>query len=135
MENKKLKIKLSDGRELIAEVYNYDGKHEEVCIYIETEISTQDICLIKEHEREQGEIEVFVWGDSEDEDYTECYKVKKREEWIEETCPYCDYLNEFKMSEAKDYKNGKKIIVCQNCGAISFVCSLCDGHECGKCRL
>lgn len=34
----KLKIKLSDGRELVAEVNNYDGENIELCVYVESEI-------------------------------------------------------------------------------------------------
>ena len=58
-----------------------------------------------------------------------------QEESFEETCPLCDHINEYKLSETKDYKNGKKIVVCQNCGSIILACSLCDGIGCGKCSL
>ena len=54
---------------------------------------------------------------------------------FEEICPHCDYINECKLSETKDYKNGKKIIVCQNCGSVIFACNLCDCDGCGKCYI
>lgn len=57
------------------------------------------------------------------------------EESAEEICPHCDHINEYKVSEAKDYKNEKKIITCQNCGSVILACSLCDGNGCGKCSL
>lgn len=57
------------------------------------------------------------------------------DEILEETCPHCDYINEYKVSEAKDYKDGKKIVVCQSCGSVILACSLCDGNGCGKCSL
>ena len=76
MENK-ITIKLSDGRELIAEVNDYDGWHKEIVVYIESENSTQDICLVRENEKEPERTEVFVWGDAEDEDYTDSFDIGK----------------------------------------------------------
>lgn len=57
------------------------------------------------------------------------------EEVLEETCPHCDHINEYRVSEAKDHQNGKRIVVCQNCGSVILACSLCDGNGCGKCSL
>ena len=54
---------------------------------------------------------------------------------FDEICPLCDHVNKYKLSETKDYKNGKKIVVCQNCGSIILACNLCDGNGCGKCEL
>ena len=61
--------------------------------------------------------------------------LQEAEESFEEICPHCDYINEYKVSEAKDYKDGKKIVVCQSCGSVILACSLCDGNGCGKCSL
>ena len=57
------------------------------------------------------------------------------EEVAEETCPFCNHVNEFKVSEAMEYKNGKKVIACEHCGSVIFACSLCDGNGCGKCNI
>ena len=132
---KKLKIKLSDGRILIAEINKPDGKNEELCVYIESENLVQDICVIRESNTEPEEVRVLVWGNSEDEDYTESYGIGKVDEWIEEFCPHCDTLNAFKLSETRDGKNGKKVVTCQGCGKTILVCSICDCDGCGKCTI
>ena len=54
---------------------------------------------------------------------------------FEEICPLCDHVNKYKLSNTKDYKNGKKIVVCQNCGSVIFACNLCDCDGCGKCYI
>ena len=76
MENK-LKIKLSDGRELIAEVNNYDGENIELCVYVEAENSMQDICLIREGVKR--DVECLVWSDPNNEDYTDFFNIGKYE--------------------------------------------------------
>ena len=60
---------------------------------------------------------------------------KEPEHDFEEICPLCDHINEYKLSDTKDYKNGKKIVVCQNCGSVMFACNLCDCDGCGKCYI
>ena len=60
---------------------------------------------------------------------------KETEYDFDETCPICDHVNEYKLSDTKDYKNGKKIVVCQNCGSVIFACNLCDCDGCGKCYI
>ena len=52
---------------------------------------------------------------------------------FEEFCPHCDYVNKVRVSETKEQKNGKKVLVCQDCGKTILACSLCDCVECGKC--
>ena len=54
---------------------------------------------------------------------------------FEEICPLCDHVNKYKLSDTKDYKNGKKIVVCQECGSVIFACNLCDCDGCGKCYI
>lgn len=56
---------------------------------------------------------------------------------FEEFCPICEHINEYKLSDTKDYKNGKRIAVCQNCGSVIFACNLCDmdNCDCGKCYI
>ena len=60
---------------------------------------------------------------------------KETEYDFEEVCPLCDHVNKYKLSDTKDYKNGKKIVVCQNCGSVMFACNLCDCDGCGKCYI
>mgnify|MGYP004513620085 CR=1 FL=1 len=84
-ENKKLKIKLSDGRELVVEVNNYDGNHEEICVYTLDKTDPknmlfQDICMVREDEKEPGRVECLVWADANEEDYTDRYSIGKYEE-------------------------------------------------------
>lgn len=82
MDNK-IMIKLSNGRELIAELDNYDGEHPEIVVYIQEDGRIfQDICLIRPHqndmtiedqlleEEKDGDIDVLVWEVEYDEDYT-----------------------------------------------------------------
>ena len=61
--------------------------------------------------------------------------LQEAEESFEEICPICDHVNEYRLSDTKDYKNGKKIVVCQNCGSLIFACNLCDCDGCGKCYI
>ena len=60
---------------------------------------------------------------------------KEPEHDFDETCPLCDHINEYNVSETKDYKNGKRFVVCQNCGSVIFACNLCDCDGCGKCYI
>lgn len=75
MENK-IKINLGENLELVAELYDYDGSHPEITVYIEKDgIVHQDICLVRPHEGPSGEQEVnlidcLVWSDKNDEGYT-----------------------------------------------------------------
>ena len=76
-QENKLKIKLSDGRELVAEVNNYDGENIELCVYVEAENSMQDICLIREGVK--NDVECLVWADPNNEDYTDFFNIGKYE--------------------------------------------------------
>ena len=50
MENK-IRINLGYNLELVASIYNHDGKHPEIEVYIEKDMMIhQDICLIRPHE-------------------------------------------------------------------------------------
>ena len=75
MKNK-IVMKLSDGRELIAEVDNYDGEHEELAVYINSDNLFQDICLIREDENTKNNIECLVWSDKDEEDYTDRFSIE-----------------------------------------------------------
>jgi hypothetical protein len=82
MENKKLKIKLSDGRELIAEVNELDSDNAELAVYTvdntdKHDIVYQDICLVREGAK--NDVECLVWSDLNNEDYTDYFSIGKFE--------------------------------------------------------
>ena len=77
-----IKIKLSDGRELVAKINNYDGENIELCVYTTDDtdkqnIIYQNICLIREGVK--NDVECLVWGTADDEDYTEIFSIEKHE--------------------------------------------------------
>ena len=91
MENKKLKIELSNGYKIVAEVYNDGTFPEEMCVYIESPDgkTMQDICMVGEKHYvieteivcDRGKVSCRVWGDAYSEDYTEnnCIEIYKGE--------------------------------------------------------
>ena len=84
MENK-IVLRLNNGTELIAELYNYDGNHPEISIFIQREngIISQDICLVRPSEdtsKALGTVECIVWGDEHSEDYTDKFIISQYEE-------------------------------------------------------
>ena len=52
---------------------------------------------------------------------------------FEEICPHCDYVNKVVLLETKEWKDGKRTLVCMGCGKTILACNLCDCAECGKC--
>ena len=52
---------------------------------------------------------------------------------FEEICPHCDYVNKVVLSETREQKNGKKVLICQDCGKTILACNLCDCIDCGNC--
>lgn len=79
MENK-IYINIGDNMEIVAEVYSYDGVHDEVSVYIQKDgLVHQDICLVRPSE-EKCNIECLVWADDEDEDYTHKFEIEIYEE-------------------------------------------------------
>ena len=80
-------IKLNNGKELVAELCNYDGHHPEIVVCIqENEIATQDVCIVRPHENNEDErvgddIDCLVWGDEYSEDYTHKFVIPQ---YIEE---------------------------------------------------
>ena len=65
-------------------------------------------------------------------DYPELLEEKEESKenfWGEETCPYCDYVNDF-VCDGTNHK-----MICKNCGKEILLCSLCDMDKvsCGKC--
>ena len=85
MENK-IRINLSENLELVAELYNYDGDHPEITVYIEKDgVVYQDICLVRPHEgiervQECNSIDCLVWADKDNEDFTTEYWIEMYEE-------------------------------------------------------
>ena len=85
MENK-IRINLDSNLELVAELYNHDGNHPEIIIYIKKDgLIHQDICLVRPHEnaqcvQETNNIDCIVWGDKDSEDYTSKYVIGIYEE-------------------------------------------------------
>lgn len=82
-ENKKLKIKLSDGRELVVEVNELDADNTEMAVYVvddtdKQNIIYQDICLVREGVK--NDVECLVWGNKDEEDYTDFFSIGKYEE-------------------------------------------------------
>jgi hypothetical protein len=67
MENR-IVIQLNDGKEIVAELCDYDGNHPEIVVCIqENGMAIQDICL--------------VWADEYSEDYTDNFIIPQ---YIEE---------------------------------------------------
>lgn len=80
MENK-IAIKLTNGKEIVAELCNYDGNHPEIVIYIQKNgVAVQDICLVRPYENIEEDIECLVWSDEYDEDYSHRFIISQYEE-------------------------------------------------------
>lgn len=85
MKNK-ISIKLNNGKELVAELYNHDGEHPEITVYIrEDGLIYQDICLVRPHDgincvQEKDSVDVLVWADKNNEDFTDEYWIEFYEE-------------------------------------------------------
>lgn len=90
---KKLIIQLGD-KKIVAEIYNNNGPEipPELCVYLEDEDGAiiQDICLVRPHydyikkssefETDNNFVDCLVWGDSDDEDYTNKFVIGVHEE-------------------------------------------------------
>lgn len=85
MKNK-FSIELDNGKKLVAELNNYDGEHPEINVYIEADgLIHQDICLVRPHEgrdcvQVKDSVDCIVWGDENNEDFTEEYWIQIYEE-------------------------------------------------------
>ena len=53
---------------------------------------------------------------------------------FDEACPHCDYVNEVLLSETKECKNGKRTLICKDCGETILACNLCDMDNCDCCN-
>lgn len=78
MENV-LRIPLGNGKDIVAELCDYDGNHPEIVVCIqENGIAIQDICLVRPHEEDDiktSDIDCLVWGDEYLEDYTDKFII------------------------------------------------------------
>ena len=80
MENK-IAIKLTNGKEIVTELCNYDGNHPEIVIYIQKNgVAVQDICLVRPYENIEEDIECLVWSDEYDEDYSHRFIISQYQE-------------------------------------------------------
>ena len=85
MDNK-IRINLSEGLELVAELYDHDGQHPEIIVFLEKDgIIHQDVCLVRPHEnvehvQEADRVDCIVWSDADNEDYTHKFVVGIYEE-------------------------------------------------------
>lgn len=84
MTTEKLKIKLKDEKELVAEINRYGADDEvELAIYVmddtdKKNIEFQDICLVREGVN--NAVECLVWADKDNEDYTDYFIIERTEE-------------------------------------------------------
>lgn len=84
--NNNLTIKLPNGKEIVAQLCNYDGNHPEIAICVqENGIAVQDLCIIRPHEDEDcnvvgNDIDCLVWSDETSEDYTHKFVISHYEE-------------------------------------------------------
>lgn len=80
MENR-IVIKLDCGKEIVAELCDYDGNHPEIVVCIQDNgIAIQDICIVRPHEEDDirnGDIDCLVWGDEYSEDYTDKFIISQ----------------------------------------------------------
>ena len=95
MKNR-LTIQLGN-KKIVAEIYDNNGPEipPEMCVFLEEEDGTiiQDICLVRPHydvnhktkefETNNDFVDCLVWGDSDDEDYTNKFVVGIHE-WKED---------------------------------------------------
>lgn len=83
MENK-IVIQLNDGKEIVAELCDYDGNHPEIAVCIqENGVAIQDICLVRPYEEDDvqnGDVECLVSGDEYSEDYTHKFVIPQYKE-------------------------------------------------------
>ena len=85
MKNK-IVIQLNNGKEIVAELCNYDGEHPEIVVCVQEDgIAVQDICIVRPHEnedfvQEKDSVDCIVWADEVTENYTDKFCIKLYEE-------------------------------------------------------
>lgn len=72
------KISINEKYDLVAETYR-SGNEEEIVVYLKeksTGLIHQDICLVRPSDTTKETLECLVWGDDEQEDYTDKFQIK-----------------------------------------------------------
>jgi hypothetical protein len=78
-----MKIKLTNRKELMVDIYDHNGIHPEITVYIaEDGIPVQDICVVRPHKdnKVNDTVDCIVWSDECDEDYTHKFVIKQYKE-------------------------------------------------------
>ena len=73
-----MKLLINDKYDLVAEKYVCNNEVEILISIIErdTGLIHQDICLARVSDTKKETIELLVWGDDEQEDYTDKFQIK-----------------------------------------------------------
>lgn len=83
----KLIIKLPNGHKIVAELCEYPHTNIQpeivVCLQDENGIAIQDLAIVRASENQKN-IEVLVWSNKDDEDYTDRFEIEEYKE--EEQC-------------------------------------------------
>ena len=75
------RIKLPNGVEIVAEKYDYDGNHPEITVCLWKDgVIWQDLCMIRPYESNKENIEILVWDDKDDDDYTNRFIIGQYKE-------------------------------------------------------
>lgn len=75
------KIQLGNGTEIVAQRYDYDENHPEIAVCLWKDgVVIQDLCMIRPYEDNKEDVEILVWADECDEDYTHRFVIKQYEE-------------------------------------------------------
>ena len=81
MKIEESRIKLSNGTEIVSQRYNYDEEHPEIAVCLWKDgVVMQNICMIRPYEDNKEDVEILVWGDEYDEDYTHRFVIQQYEE-------------------------------------------------------
>lgn len=75
------KIQLGNGTEIVSERYDYDNEHSEIAVCLWKDgVCMQNLCMIRPYEDNKEDVEILVWADECDEDYTHRFVIKQYEE-------------------------------------------------------
>ena len=81
MKIEESRIKLSNGAEIVSQRYDYDGNHPEIAVCLWKDgIVWQDLCMIRPYEDDEENVEILIWGDEYQEDYSHRFIIKQYEE-------------------------------------------------------
>lgn len=75
------KIPLPNGVEIVVQRYDYDGEHPEIAVCLWKDgVCVQDLCMIRPNEGDKNNVEILVWGDETEEEYTHKFIIPQYEE-------------------------------------------------------